>query len=42
MSLVKKVGLGLKHIYYTTLSKLDALKGTPESIAKGFATGGRK
>lgn len=39
MSLVKKVGLGLKHIYYTTLSKLDALKGTPESIAKGFATG---
>ncbi len=39
MSLIKKVGLGLQRIYQTTISKLDSLKGTPQSIAKGFATG---
>jgi uncharacterized protein (DUF2062 family) len=39
MSLIKKAGLGLKHIYYKTLSKLDSLKGKPKEIAKGFATG---
>lgn len=39
MSLIKKVGLGLQKIYQKTIEKLDSLKGTPESIAKGFATG---
>jgi uncharacterized protein (DUF2062 family) len=39
MSLVNKVGLGLKTIYYKMLSKLDSLKGNTKKIAKGFATG---
>ncbi|MBO5441231.1 MAG: DUF2062 domain-containing protein, partial [Alphaproteobacteria bacterium] len=39
MSLLSKIGLGLKNIYNKTLNKLSALKGTPQSIAKGFATG---
>lgn len=39
MSLIKKVGLELQQIYQKTIEKLDSLKGTPESIAKGFATG---
>ncbi|MCM1323458.1 MAG: DUF2062 domain-containing protein [Acetobacter sp.] len=39
MSLLKKMGLGLQRIYQKTISKLDSLKGTPQSIAKGFATG---
>lgn len=39
MSLIKKMGLGLKRIYQKNLSKLDTLKGNPKSISKGFATG---
>lgn len=39
MSLIKKAGLGLQKIYQKILFKLDSLKGTPEEIAKGFATG---
>lgn len=39
MSLLSKIGPGLKNIYNKTLSKLSSLKGTPQSIAKGFATG---
>lgn len=39
MSLIKRTGLGLQKIYQKTLSKLNSLKGTPESIAKGVATG---
>ena len=39
MSLIDKVGLELKTIYYKTLSKLDSLKGNTKEIAKGFATG---
>ena len=39
MSLIKKMGLGLKKIYQKNLSKLDTLKGNPKSISKGFATG---
>lgn len=39
MSLIKKTGLELQKIYQKTIEKLDSLKGTPQSIAKGFATG---
>lgn len=39
MSQIKKVGLELQKIYQKIIEKLDSLKGTPESIAKGFATG---
>lgn len=39
MSLITKAGLGLKKIYQRIVLKLDSLKGTPEAIAKGFATG---
>ena len=39
MSLIKKVGLELKHLYYKTIDKLNTLKGSSKSIAKGFATG---
>ena len=39
MSLIKKMGLELQKVYRKTIRKLDSLKGTPESIAKGFATG---
>ncbi len=39
MSPLKKMGLELQEIYQRTISKLNSLKGTPQSIAKGFATG---
>lgn len=39
MSLIKKMGLELCNFYQRTVNKLNSLKGTPESIAKGFATG---
>ena len=39
MSLIKRLGLELRKIYKRTLLKLNTLKGTPESISKGFATG---
>lgn len=39
MSLIKKVGLELQKIYQKVIGKLDSLKGTPTSVAKGFATG---
>ena len=39
MSLITKAGLELQKIYQKTVRKLDSLKGTPQSIAKGFATG---
>lgn len=39
MSLLSKLGLGLKNAYVNILDKLSSLKGTPENIAKGFATG---
>lgn len=39
MSLIKKTGLALQKIYRKTILKLNTLKGTPESISKGFATG---
>ncbi len=39
MSLINKTGLELRKIYQKTIEKLDSLKGTPQSIAKGFATG---
>lgn len=39
MSLIKKMGLELHKIYKKTILKLNTLKGTPESISKGFATG---
>ena len=37
MSLIKKMGLGLRKIYIKTIKKLNSIKGTPKSIAKGFA-----
>ena len=39
MSLIKKMGLGIKAKYTKILRKLNQIKGTKESIAKGFATG---
>lgn len=39
MSLIKRLGRGLKNYSLKILSKLDFLKGTPKSIADGFATG---
>jgi len=39
MSLVRRLGRELKNYSLKMLSKLDALKGTPQSIANGFATG---
>lgn len=39
MSLIKKMGRELLKIYQKTIEKLDSLKGNPQSIAKGFATG---
>lgn len=39
MSLLRKVGLELQKGYHKIINKLSALKGNPESIAKGFATG---
>ncbi len=39
MSLLGKMGLELKKNYHKIIYKLNTLKGTPESIAKGFATG---
>ena len=39
MSLITKAGLELQKIYQKTVRKLDSPKGTPQSIAKGFATG---
>lgn len=34
-----KLGRGLHHLYQKILMKLDSIKGNPESISKGFATG---
>lgn len=39
MSLIRKLGLELQKEYNKILRKLTNIKGTPESIAKGFATG---
>lgn len=39
MSLVKKVGRELFKLYTNILIRLKKIKGTPKSIAKGFATG---
>lgn len=39
MSLIKRVGLYLKKFNQRIFSKLKVLRGTPESIAKGFTTG---
>lgn len=39
MSLIEKMGRGLSKIYIKILTRLNEIKGTPESIAKGFATG---
>lgn len=39
MSLLKKMGLELQKIYHKIIYKLNILKGTPDNIAKGFATG---
>ena len=39
MSLIKEVGRGFSKIYIKILTRLNEIKGTPESIAKGFATG---
>lgn len=39
MFLIRKMGLELQKIYQKTIEKLDSLKGSPKSIAKGFATG---
>ncbi len=39
MSRIKKEGLGLQTLYIKIIRKLTSIKGTPEAIAKGFATG---
>lgn len=39
MSRVKEKGLGLQNLYIKIIQKLTSIKGTPEAIAKGFATG---
>ena len=39
MSRIKKEGLGLRTLYIKIIQKLTSIKGTPEAIAKGFATG---
>ena len=39
MSLIKEVGRGLLKLYTKILVRLKEIKGTPESVAKGFATG---
>jgi len=39
MSLIKEAGLYLKIFNQKMVNKLKAIKGTPESIAKGFTTG---
>ena len=39
MSLIKRLGRGLKNNSLKILSKLSVLKGSPQSIADGFATG---
>ena len=39
MSLIKHLGLAIKNSYSRLLQKLNALKGSPQKIAKGFATG---
>lgn len=36
---VEKVGRGLQGLYLKIVRKLDSLKGTPQKIANGFATG---
>lgn len=39
MSLIRSLGLELRKFYQKTVNKLNSLKGTPDSISKGFATG---
>jgi len=39
MSIIHQMGYGLQKFYNSILRKLDTLKGNPQSIAKGFATG---
>ena len=39
MSLIKNLGLELQKTYTNILNKLNSIKGTKESISKGFATG---
>ena len=39
MSLIKSIGQGLQKKWSGVVAKLDSLKGTPEEISKGFATG---
>jgi len=39
MSLKQKMGRGLYNLYHKLLEKLNAIKGNPIDIAKGFATG---
>lgn len=39
MSREKKEGRGLHNLYQKIIKKLTSIKGTPEAIAKGFATG---